>query len=401
MHEKIFAEIERRSDELIADVQELIRIPSVNPGDFEADAARVFGEQLGRAGIAYRIVESAPKRANVLATLCSDMKGGILFNGHLDVVPTGDETKWSVPPFSGEIRDGRVIGRGTTDMKGAVSAFALAMKVIKNAEIPLRKGVYLHAVADEECGGRFGTGWLAQNGYLPDVDMGIVGECSTYKGEVGIVRACTGVTQIGLTSKGKAAHASRPYEGNNAVINMCRVLVAIQDTFELDKTVIDDLLPLSTIAPGTVINGGIKVNIIPDLCKAEMDLRVVPGMTKENVKAQLDGIIATVKALHPEVDVTCEFGVWDPATLVAANAPVIEAASRAVERALGYVPKHMKRPGTTDARFLNAAGIPAPVAFGPGDVLIGNMHNIDENIGVQDLIDWSKIYASMILDVSA
>ncbi|MDD3390156.1 MAG: M20 family metallopeptidase [Synergistaceae bacterium] len=401
MYENVFSLIDERKEQLIKDVQELVQTPSVNPGQFEEAVAKVFSEQLKRDSLNHVTVGPEPLRASVLADLNGESAGGVLFNGHLDVVPTGDESKWTSPPFAAEIRDGRLYGRGSTDMKGAVCAFKHAMLAVRDAGVQLKKGVWLHAVADEECGGRMGTAWLADNGYLPGADMGIVGECSTYKGELAIVRACTGIVQLKFVSRGKASHAAKPHEGNNAIINMCRVMIALQDKYERDTTVYDEMLPPNTISPATTIKGGVKTNVIPDYCEAEVDIRVVPNMTPENVQAKIDRIIADVKAEHPEVDVTYTMGHWDPETLVPADAPVIKEAEKAVERVMGYVPKHMKRSGTTDARFLNPKGIPSPVAFGPGDVLIGKMHDMDESVGVQDLVNWSKVYAAMIISVCA
>lgn len=399
MYEKIFELIDARADLIVEDTAALVDTPSVNPGQFEKEVAEVFASQLERDRLNYTVVGPEPLRPSVLADLNGTAQGGVLFNGHLDVVPSGDDSKWTSPPFSAEVRDGRLYGRGTTDMKGAVAAFKHAMLAVRDGGVPLKKGVWLHAVADEKCGGRMGTAWLAENGHLPPADMGIVGECSTYEGVAGIVRACTGIVQLKFESRGKSSHAARPHEGNNAVINMCRVMIALQDKYERDTTVYDELLPPNTISPATTIKGGVKTNVIPDYCEAEVDIRVVPNMTPENVRAKLDGIIAGVKAEHPEVDVSYTMGHWDPETLVPADAPVIKEAERAVERVLGYAPKHMKRSGTTDARFLNPKGIPSPVAFGPGDVLLGKMHDVDESVGVQDLVNWAKIYAAMIISV--
>ncbi len=399
MYEKVFSLIDSRVEQLIADTQELVRTPSINPGQFEKEVAEVFSLQLNRDGLRHEIVGPEPMRSSVLVEMSGDAEGGLLFNGHLDVVPTGDESKWTSPPFAAEVRGGRLYGRGTTDMKGAVCAFKHAMLAVRDAGVPLKKSVWLHAVADEECGGRMGTAWIADNGHLPEADMGIVGECSTYKGEIGIVRACTGIVQLKFESRGKASHAAKPHEGNNAVINMCRVMIALQDKYERDETVYDEMLPPNTISPATTIKGGVKTNVIPDYCEAEVDIRVVPNMTSENVRAKIDAIIDDVRKDHPEVNVTYTMGHWDPETLVPADAPVIKEAEKAVERVMGYSPKHMKRSGTTDARFLTARGLPSPVAFGPGDVLIGKMHDVDESVGVQDLVNWSKVYAAMILSV--
>lgn len=393
--------VDSLKDRLVANVQELVRIDSTNPGRFEADVAAAFASQLSSFGIQHRVIESAPLRANVLASLGPGASGGLLFNGHLDVVPTGDVSKWTRHPFAADIWNGRIYGRGSTDMKGAVVAFSIAMAAVANCGVELKKPVYLHAVADEECGGRFGTQFIVQNGLLPNVDLAVVGEASTYNGEICLVRACTGIGSIRLESFGKSSHASRPYEGNNANLNMARVLLAIRDNFKLPADTPDPLMPAPTIAPGTVIKGGIKTNVIPDYCEAYCDIRVVPGMTQDSVAEQLQQIIDTVRARHPETNVRFTIESWDPPTLVQPDSPAIKRVEQAAERVLGRAIEHRKRSGTTDARFINEAGIPCVVAFGPGDMVIGNMHGIDESVGIDELVKFAKIYAALILEVCA
>jgi len=122
-------------------------------------------------------------------------------------------------------------------------------------------------------------------------------------------------------------------------------------------------------------------------------------MTPDNTLAKLADLIAQVRGAHPEVDVRCSIESWDPHTLVEADAEVVRQAEQAVVTVLGYRPKHRQRTGTTDARFINRAGIPCLVAFGPGDVLAGNIHGEDESLGIDDLVNFTKIYAALILQV--
>jgi acetylornithine deacetylase/succinyl-diaminopimelate desuccinylase family protein len=399
MYQTIMDYIEKNQEKLIENVKKLVSVDSTNPGMFEKEAAAELQAQLGSAGIGFEIYEPFEKRVSVLAQMeSSQSRGGLLFNGHLDVVPTGDLSQWESDPFKPEIRNGRLYGRGSTDMKGGVAAFAFAMKAVKECGVVLKKPVYLHAVADEECGGRAGTVHLMENHRIPAVDMAVTGESSTFKGEMALVRTCAGIAAIVLRSYGKSAHASKPYEGNNAVLNMARVMLAIQDSFEVPARSADPLLPAPTFAVGTQIKGGIKVNIIPEYCEAMMDLRTNPGMTKEGIEAQLREIIQKVKESHPEVKAEAECTMWDNAALLAEDSYAVRKGKEAIRRAVGYEPECKMRSGATDARFLNDL-VPCLVAYGPGDVLLGNIHGSNESVGIRDLVNWAKAYANLILSV--
>ena len=399
MHEKVMGYIEQNQEAMIKKVQELVQIESVNPGVFEKEVSKAFQSQMDECGFVYEVKGPADNRPSVLVKMLGEVsEGGLLFNGHLDTVPFGDIEKWSGDPLNAEIKDGRLYGRGSTDMKGAVVAFAMAMEAVKQSGIKLKKPVYLHAVADEESGGRQGTGYLIEQNLIPKVDMAFTGESSTYDGEMSIIRTCAGIGQLSLKSYGKPSHASKPYEGNNAIINMARVLIAIQDEFEIPTEELDSLLPMPTKAPGTMISGGIKTNVIPEYCEAMMDMRTNPQMDREHTYEALNEIVAKLKVKHPEINVELEMLFWDNATLIPEDSFLVKEAKKAVQQAVGYTPVCRKRPGATDARLLNDI-VPCLVAFGPGDVQIGNIHGYDESVGIEDLINWSKTYACLILNI--
>jgi len=399
MYQIVMDYIEKNQTELIENVKKLVAIDSTNPGQFEKEAALELQTILKQAGISFETYEPFEKRVSVLAAMGSvQTEGGLLFNGHLDVVPPGDLSQWQSDPFKPEIRNGRLYGRGSTDMKGGVAAFAFAMKAVKESQINLKKPIYLHAVADEECGGRVGTVLLMQNNMIPKVDMAITGESSTFNGEMAVVRTCAGIATIVIKSWGKPAHASKPHEGINAVMNMARVMVAIQDHFQIPKTQMDPLLPAPTFAVGTQIRGGIKMNIIPEYCEALMDLRTNPGMTQESIESQLRDIIEKVKSVYPEVNAEAQCSMWDNPTLLSEDSFAVKKGKEAIEKAVGYAPVCKMRSGATDARFINDL-LPCLVAYGPGDALIGNIHGYNESVGIQDLVNWAKAYANLILGV--
>src|SRR4030042_1309584 len=276
--ERLLREVDRLDQHMVNHIQGLVRIPSENPPGDESEVAGYVAEALASLGVDVEHVEPEPGRVNTLGTLRGSGGGaGLLWNGHVDTVPLGNPDNWTVDPLGGEIRDGRVWGRGSGDMKGAVAAAITAVKALQDAGISLRGDLHIHAVADEELFGRSGTKYLCENGYIRGVDAAIVGESSTRDGRIMARPAVRGRTLVRLRARGRSAHSSRPHLGVNAVLKMSKALLAIEGArFRVPR---HGLLPDPTIAPGTTIRGGTKDNTIPEECEALGDVRTVPGMS--------------------------------------------------------------------------------------------------------------------------
>ena len=164
----LLAAADAARDEVVELTRALVRIPSVNTGVMptgdEAPAIELLREKLAAEGITAGVFESAPNRANLVARLEGNGSAkSLMLMGHVDVVPVEDEAQWTYPPFSAEIADGRIWGRGAADMKGAVAASTMAMILLKRAGVSLRGDLVLAAGADEETGGEYGFGWLAKH----------------------------------------------------------------------------------------------------------------------------------------------------------------------------------------------------------------------------------------------
>jgi succinyl-diaminopimelate desuccinylase len=391
----LMEEVERLRGDVVEYTREMVRIPSENPPGNEAQISDYVSELLAGLGFDVEQVESCPDRVNTLGVLEGSGGGeNLLWNGHYDTVPVGNLDYWTVDPLGGEVRDGRVYGRGSGDMKGAIASAMVAAKALGSLGLRLRGDLRIHAVADEEFFGRYGTKYLCENGYVEAVDAAIVGESSTRDGVVMARPAVRGRTLVNIRVKGRSAHSSRPEAGVNAVLKMGKVLLAIDETeFSYPR---HSILPDPTIAPGTTIRGGTKDNVIPEDCEAVCDVRTVPGMDPEQVLRDIRAVVERLKADDPELDVSVESPLSKPPSEIPVDHPLYRSADRATRRVMGYGLEPLGASGSNDTSYLtNLAAVPA-MAFGPGG---GNAHAPDEWADVETLVSFAKIYGIMMLDI--
>jgi acetylornithine deacetylase/succinyl-diaminopimelate desuccinylase family protein len=378
--------IEKLRPELVELTRRLIREKSVNPPGDETGTARVLEAELTSFGMKVNEHISAPRRVNVEATLAGAAhRSRFLFNGHMDVVPEGDPSKWTVDPFGGEVRDDRIFGRGSTDMKGG----------LVDAGIDLNGDVLFHAVADEEVDSVHGTKYMISKG-LARADMGIVAEPSVFGKSIVIRQAVRGNCWIRLRTVGKAAHASNPAGGVNAVLKMSRLLLAL-DRLQL-KHQPHKILPPPTISAGTVISGGTKTNVIPESCQAEVDVRITPGITKDQVLKEFANVFDQVRREDPNFSATAEVFAYAPPAEIPEDHRVLDAAKKATEVVIGQEPKLSAGYGTNDGVYLiHDGGVPMIPGFGPGDHESGHAHGADENVRISELMNFAKIYALTVM----
>jgi acetylornithine deacetylase/succinyl-diaminopimelate desuccinylase family protein len=395
IEEHLMGEIERLRNDIIEYTQDMVRIPSENPPGDETEVSNYVSELLSSLGFDVEQVESKPNRVNTLGILKGTGGGKtLLWNGHYDTVPVGNLDYWTVDPFDGEVKDGRIYGRGSGDMKGAISSAIVATKALGNLGLRFRGDLHLHAVADEEFFGRYGTKYLCENGYVKGVDAAIVGEASIRDGVVMARPAVRGRTLVNIHVKGRSAHSSRPDMGVNAVLKMSKVLLAIDETMFIFPK--HELLPDPTIAPGTTIKGGTKDNIIPEDCEAVCDVRTVPGMDPEQVLHDIKAVVERLKSSDPELDVYVESQLNKPPSEISLDHTLYRTAAKATEQVVGYKLEPLGASGSNDTSYLtNLASVPA-MAFGPGG---GNAHAPDEWVDVETLVTFAKIYGLMMLDI--
>jgi succinyl-diaminopimelate desuccinylase len=373
--------------EPLALAQALIRCPSVTPA--EAGALDVLGEALQGAGfVCHRLPFSeagTPDVDNLFARFGRG-KPHFCFAGHSDVVPVGNAANWTTEPFAGEVKAGRLFGRGASDMKSAVAAFAAASdRFIKRRGKDFGGSISLLITGDEEGPSINGTRkvleWMKAKGELPDACL--VGEPTnpTKLGEM-IKIGRRGSLNGKLTVHGIQGHTAYPHLADNPIPRLMRMLTAIIDT-PLDKG--SAHFQPSTIEISTVDVGNPATNVIPAEARAGFNIRFNDYHGSKNVEAWLRSHFDAVGGRYDlEIKVTGEPFLTPPG-------PLSDLIARSVEAVTGLKPELSTTGGTSDARFIKDY---CPVAeFG----LIGaTMHMADESILVSDVEQLTAIYEKVL-----
>ena len=390
----ILDKVEQNRDQIIAFLQHVVQTPSLT-GQEEA-VGQAFYEAMKTWGLEeVQIVEAAPKRPNVLGKVKGSGKDyGLVFNGHMDVLPVGDEKDWIYPPFSGAIVDGTMYGRGTIDMKAGDCAAVAASGIIKQLGIPLKGDILVALNCDEEICGDLGILYLLKEGYIKG-GPGIAGiNCeSTNMKTLDIAQK--GNMRLHINFKGKSILGCRPWNGINAVSHAGRV---IQKIDEMDQSFTDRVFPLltrATIVP-TTIEGGVAVNMIPDRCKLGVNRRCLPNEKTEDAIQEIQDMLDDLKKEDPTMQ--AEIEMWRnyrPAWAISEEEPIVKAMQKAHKYVRGEGLPVAGKEGGTDASYIHTqTGIPMPV-YGPGDYL-HFVAAVNENILLDDVIDTVKIYALAI-----
>jgi acetylornithine deacetylase/succinyl-diaminopimelate desuccinylase family protein len=366
----------------------MIRAASVNPPGGERDCAEIVYKKLTSLGLEVEYVERDPGRTNVVARFKGSRGAPVLlYNGHIDVVPPGNG--WSHDPFNGEINGGRLYGRGAADMKSGVASMVAAIEAIVKSGIRFRGDLILTAVADEETGSLRGTRYLIEKGLK--ADMAVVSEPTDLRIEI----ANKGILWAEIIARGRGSHASRPHLGVNAIDKMYAIIEALHGIRLEGWNELFDVPP--PVLSVTTIQGGTKINVIPDLCKIEVDRRLLPGETPEAALSQIKTAIDIVKErdhqLETEINMLDE---WPPMQ-VSPEEPVVKSLASVVEKLTGGKPKLYGKAAGTDASWLvRDAGIPT-VLYGPGDPRLS--HTPDENVELVKVADAAKVFAVLAGDI--
>ena len=328
---------------------ELVKLDTINPPGREEPAADLLERRLSAAGLSVERHEHGPGRVSLVARLPGDGPS-LCLTGHLDTVPLGG-APWSVEPF-GEIRDGRLYGRGSTDMKGGVAAIVVAAERVAALG---GGGLELVLCAGEETGCE-GALALASSGALGTCGAVLVAEPT---GGVPHV-AHKGVLWSRAACSGKIAHGSSPHLGVNAIYPLARAISALEGLqFEVPD---HDVLGSPTLNVGT-ITGGVGVNVVPDRASAAIDVRTVPGLSSDAVLTALRAAAGDEVDIEPWVDL--EPVVTDPADPWVQSVFAVAGSSGG---GLAYF---------TDAAALTPAyGSPPTVIWGPGEA--AQAHQTDE-----------------------
>jgi len=395
----LLASVDAARDEIVMLLQDLVRLPTVNRGSRpdtgnELLACDLLRSKLDPAGIEYEVHESAPGRGNLIARLGQAGGQRLLFMSHTDVVPVEDESLWEHPPFSGTIDRDRVYGRGADDDKADVVAHSMALVLLRRAGVRLNGELVCLAAADEESGGTWGAGWIAEH-YADRVRADVAineGGGSPVRSPQGLLYpVCLGEKgrlEARITRQGRSGHASVPWRADNPVPVLAeaiqriaayepeidvsnpyfrQVLTAlgvkqaptaenidrIADGLE-GQAALGSLLKAAsrlTITP-TMLEAGVKSNSIPDRASLTCDVRALPGQDDAFVRQELDHVLRGL-------DVSVEVKYTAVSNASPGDSPFVDVLRQSLGMALesdefSLLPSLTV--GFTDSRFLRPLG---------------------------------------------
>jgi len=381
-----------RAGDPLAIAQALVATPSVNPvledgGAGEGAIADLTAGWLREWGLETETIEAAPGRWNVLARLGDPSDGPtVLLNGHLDTVGVAG---MAVPPFGAEVKDGRLWGRGSCDMKGGVaSLLAAAARLAREDSLP---GSLIVALTGDEEHASLGMDALVRSGVR--ADAAVVCEPTS----LAIMPAHKGFIWVDALFRGRAAHGSRPEVGIDAIEHAGRYLAKLGSLkAELNAAEPHPLLAHGSFHAGT-ISGGAAPSVYPSDCKLVLERRTLPGETSERVMQEFQAVLDGLAGEVPALDAELVQGLTRPATEVPDDSPLVQGLISACS-VQGVEPAVEGMTAWVDAAFLNEAGTPA-VCFGPGS--IGQAHSDDEWIEASEISTCADVLYQFTCDFMA
>ncbi len=405
--------IEQNRTTIVGFLQDLIRVPSVT-GE-EGPIQQLIANQLKEMGLVVDVFEPSldalrkhpafvevsrgyEGRPNVVGVL-NGVGGGksLLFNGHVDVIPAGAQESWQHGSWSGDLADGRLYGRGASDMKSGLAAMTMAVKAIQESGIRLRGDLILEYTVDEELSGN-GTLACVMKGYK--ADAGICCETSSMRVQPGSI----GRIWFEIKVQGMAAGIQRRWEGINAIEKGYLVTQAVAD-FErlrvkrLSHPLYPDVLSAIPCMVG-VFESGSYHSAFPDSCLLKGSMATLPGEDSAAVKAEFIEFICEkvasdpwLKEHSPEVIFT---GYFAEPSEIPVDSPIVQTLSQQFVKVVGKEPVISGREGAADIRFMNRYGNTPTVIFGPG--MTEQMHANNEWVNIDDLIQSTKILIHTILE---
>lgn len=398
----------------------LVQFNSAHPEGRTDECVAFIKEYLDEHGIANEVHSRNPLKPNIVAKVPGDPKRKILWVGHLDVVPEGKPKSWTHPPYSGKITDdGLIYGRGTSDMKGACAAAMVSARILSGLGEQLPNNVEFWFTADEEIGGGDGARWLAESKRLQG-DVCVIGDGNggglAYPS---IDLGCKGGAATRLIARGKTAHGSTPFLGDNAIKKLTKAIPLVEKIgeFRLElpeeleepiKSSVDFMMKTLTVTDEqaealkrvyhyptvacNIISGGVKRNVVPDYAEAEFDIRLTPGSKPIRVKERIEELVKEANIPGVEVSVMARetAGYYE-----SPDTPFARQLAETLEKITGSKPTFKILTGGTDAISIkHFTGIPC---LGYGTSMTGQAHQPDEHNAIENLVLGVKIYSAFPL----
>jgi acetylornithine deacetylase/succinyl-diaminopimelate desuccinylase-like protein len=400
--------VDASRDDLVAVTRALVAIASPNPPSDTTAIAPVAADLLRTIpGAEVEIVESAPGILNVVARIAGRGPGRrLIFNGHLDTFPIGEDLGWTVPPLGGVMKDGRLYGRGVSDMKGGIACSLLAARLLAERRDAWPGEIVVTLAGDEENMGSLGTGWLLEHMPLAKGDANICGDV----GSPDVIRfGEKGLLWIEVEAVGKPAHGAHVHKGVNAIDRLLEAVAKVRQLEALPVEAPAEVTaaiaearaisePISgageaatlgrvTVNFGT-ISGGVSPNLVPSHAIARADIRLPVGVTTDMLIDNLTTWLSLLEGVTWRA-----IRRFEPSFTPPSHA-IIRATERAATEVLGRKPAVNMRVGASDSRWYRMFGVPT-VVYG---LTPYNMGGPDEYVVVDEMVAVAKVHALAAFD---
>ena len=366
--------------ELITLLQDLVKIPSVCGN--EEEIGSFIGKWLRRNELPVQIVNVKPNRSNVVTLLKASRPGPrIMLNGHMDTVGVG--RGWTRDPFGGTVEDGRMYGRGTTDMKAGLACILWAAAECKQQGLPRKGELMVTAVVDEEAVD-LGTFALVQQGFTKGLDFAMVAEST----ELQVVTAHRGRTVIEVTVHGRAAHSHWPDHGVNAIEKASILVNALTQL----RGPLHSRMGYSTVNTLKIEGGQDEVMLVPDECRLVIDRCLVPGFDSRDALEEMKQLISKVGIDAEAHFVTRETPFCEPFELLEGD-QYVQLITETAMKVLGAKPSIGYHEGPCDSCILVNQGKIPTIEFGPSG---GRLHESDEYVEVDSVRKTAEVYLEIL-----
>lgn len=410
--ETLWALVDRDMAELLSICADLVKIPSVYPGQMEAIVDFVCA-YLSAAEIEHKIVRAPDNTPSIVARVGTPGGKIGIFNGHNDVVPVGELARWDYSPYCGTITETQILGRGTSDMKCGVGIMLFIAKKIRELPLPLKGELRLHIVHDEENGGLMGTKFLVDAGHSDGAEFCLIPEPTTYNnvevGQKGSMRA-------EIVTFGKPVNSSIiNYVGENAVHKMVRVLNSLseltevrasfgeegQELLEASRDVIRECFGIPEVERAidhvnvNIISvvGGDGNTMTPEVCRANISVLTPASIPMSEVKERLEAIVAR-ECPNGGVEINYHRAFNGASTSV--DTPLVRSTLEHARTLWGKKVVAAHQWATSDAKYYRYVGIPT-IQYGPANPR--GIHAYNECVDKAEIANCAKVYFAVLNDL--
>ncbi|KPP86433.1 MAG: succinyl-diaminopimelate desuccinylase [Rhodobacteraceae bacterium HLUCCO07] len=419
--EKLMLEIEARRADLVELTQDLIRIPTLNPpGDNYREICDFLDRRLVRHGFQTELVRAEGAigdsdkypRWNLIARKEGAQPGECVhFNSHIDVVEVG--RGWTTDPFGGEVKDGKVYGRGACDMKGGLAASIVAAEAFIAVCPDFNGAIEISGTADEESGGFGGVAYLAEKGYFsPDRVQHVIIPEPLNKDRICLGHR--GVWWAEIETHGEIAHGSMPFLGDCAVRHMGAVMAEMETslfpllaTKRTDMPVVPEGAKQSTLNINSIHGGeneqaedytGLPSPCVPDSCRMVIDRRFLIEEDIDEVQSEILNVLTTVQGRRENFRFDVRELQRVLPSMTEKSAPVVQSVARAISDVMGKEADYVVSPGTYDQKHIDRIGrLKNCIAYGPG--ILDLAHKPDEYVGIDDMVESAQVMGRSLLDL--